>query len=94
MKIKFSDKSYLALDEIADFIYKETKSKKFTSKYIRSIRIYIKNTLIDFPKLGRPAEEFGDNIRKLVYQKYSILYRIQEDNIEILTLYRENLPKL
>jgi plasmid stabilization system protein ParE len=94
MKIKFSDKSYLALDEIAEFIYNGTQSKKFTAKYIRSIRIYIKNVLLDFPKLGRPAEEFGEGVRKLVYQNYSILYRIKDNEIEILTLYRENLPKI
>ena len=36
--------------------------------------------------------EFGDNVRRVVYQKYSFVYRIKADAVEILTLYRENQP--
>ncbi len=35
--------------------------------------------------------EFGDDVRRVVYQKYSFVYRINGDAIEILTRYRENL---
>jgi len=37
-------------------------------------------------------EKFGTDIRRLSYQKYSILYRINDNQIDILTVYRENLP--
>lgn len=37
-------------------------------------------------------EKFGAGIRRLSYQKYSILYRINDEQIDILTFYRENLP--
>lgn len=92
MKIEFAPKAYLALDEIADYLYKCTVSKKLTADYIRKIRSYVKNTLEMHPKSGRPAEEFGEGVRKLVYQRYSILYKIYDERIVILTLYRENIP--
>ena len=48
-----------------------------------------------FPKLGRPAEEFGEDIRKLVHQNYTILYKIiTEDEISVITIYRQNLPSI
>lgn len=94
MKIEFAPKAYLALDEIADYLYEHTASKKLTASYIRKIRSYIKKTLEVHPKAGRPAEEFGEGIRKLVYQRYSILYKIIDDKVVILTLYRENIPNV
>jgi plasmid stabilization system protein ParE len=54
---------------------------------------YIVTMLSSFPKAGRPSEELAPNTRKLVYQGYSIVYRIAQEHIEILTLYRENLPQ-
>ena len=94
MKIEFTEESLQNLAEIADFIYKETKSKNITSRHIRKLRAFTKASLIDFPKLGRPAEEFGKDIRKLVYQRFCILYIIQEQHIDIITIYRENLPNI
>ncbi|WP_169308538.1 type II toxin-antitoxin system RelE/ParE family toxin [Nitratifractor salsuginis] len=47
-----------------------------------------------FPKAGRPAEEFGSGVRKLVYQRYSILYRLESKQITILAIYRENQPRI
>ena len=94
MKIEFTEESLQNLDEIAQYIYDETQSKNITSKHIRKLRPFIKASLIDFPKLGRPAEEFGINIRKLIYQRYCILYIIQEKGIDIITIYRENLPNI
>ena len=94
MKIEFTEESLQNLDEIAQYIYDETHSKNITSKHIRKLRAFIKASLVDFPKLGRPAEEFGRNIRKLVYQRYCILYIIQEKGIDIVTIYRENLPNI
>lgn len=94
MKIEFTEDSLQNLDEIAQYIYDETHSKSITSKHIRKLRTFIKALLLDFPKLGRPAEEFGRNIRKLVYQRYCILYIIQEHDISIVTIYRENLPNI
>ncbi|SFV90248.1 hypothetical protein MNB_SV-4-1086 [hydrothermal vent metagenome] len=94
MKINFSQKAHQNLDEVAAYIYAQSKSKAVTAKYIRKLREYIKLTLSDFPKIGRPAEEFGKNIRKLVFQRYSILYIIEPTHIDIIAIYKDNLPNI
>jgi plasmid stabilization system protein ParE len=94
MKINFSEKATLRLESIASYIYKETKSKKITVDYLKSLKTFIVSTLTLYPKAGRPFDEIYSKTRKLVYQSYSIIYRISKDQsrIDILTIYRENLP--
>lgn len=92
MKIDFSQKAYQRLEALADYIYQQSNSKKRTIAYIEKLRQYITQTLTNFPKAGRPSEDLAPNTRKLVYQGFSIIYRIVNDKIEILTIYRENLP--
>lgn len=92
MKIRFTPKFYQRLDEISDYIYVESKSKALTVAYIKKLKKHINISLSDFPKLGRPADEFGPKIRKFVHQRYSILYKIEEEYILVITIYRENLP--
>jgi len=94
MKINFSQNALLNLDDIATYIYKQSKSKTITSQHIRTLQKYIRISLSDFPKIGRPAEEFGKHIRKLVFQRYSILYIIEENHINIIAIYKQNLPSL
>lgn len=36
--------------------------------------------------------EYGEGIRRLTYQRSSILYKIKNNRIEILTFYRQNQP--
>ena len=92
MKIKFSYTAYNCLDAMSDYIYERSASKTVTARYLKQFRRYIVETLKLFPKAGRPSDELEPNSRKLVYHGYSIIYRISEDQIDILTLYRENLP--
>jgi plasmid stabilization system protein ParE len=91
-KVIFSEHATEALIAQAVHIFKQTQDVDKADKFLDTMKSYIIDILLNFPKLGRPAEEFGESIRKLVYQRYSILYRIKENHIEILTLYRENLP--
>lgn len=94
MNIKFTPTFQRRLADITAYIYEESKSKSFTVSYVRKLQSHITVSLRDFPKLGRPADEFGKGIRKLVHQHYSILYRIEEEYILVITIYRENLPGL
>ena len=94
MKIKFTPTFHRKLDAITTYIYQESKSKSFTVRYVKKLQKHIITNLSDFPKLGRPADEFGKDIRKLVQQRYSILYRIEKNYILVITIYRENLPSL
>jgi len=80
----------------AAFIYEKTRNAEIADRYLDAMRDFIKETLSLFPRAGRPAEEFGEGIRKLVYQRYSILYLIDksEQKIVIVTLYRDNIPHI
>ena len=94
MKIKFSQTAYNCLDAMGEYIYERSASKKTTAGYLKKFRQYIIETLKLFPKAGRPSDELESNSRKLVYQGYSIIYKISKDQIEILIIYRENIPKI
>ena len=93
-KITFSQKAIDALISQAKYIYELTYNKQKADTYLDEMETYITNTLKVHPHIGRPAPELGIDIRKLVYKRYSILYRITEIQIEILVIYRENLPNL
>jgi plasmid stabilization system protein ParE len=53
---------------------------------------WLNTLLVQFPESGTSMPEFGEGIRRVVYQKYSFVYRLKGETIEILTVYRENLP--
>lgn len=93
-KIVFSKKAAYRLGKIADYIYEQSRSEDLTLAYMDRLKEYMSDVLIRFPEAGRKADEYGKNIRKLVYQGYSILYRINEakNRIEIANIFRENLP--
>lgn len=91
MKIDFSPKAQMRLEMIAEYIYEQTKSKKLTREYLHRFREFIVTTLSAFPHAGRSSEELIIGSRKLVYQGYSIIYSVENDQLWILTLYRENL---
>ncbi len=94
MQIKFAPKSHQRLEEIADYIYQKTDSKTSTCAYIHTMEKQIELSLGTFPKLGCLVDEFGTGIRKSIHQRYAILYTVCQEHILVLTIYRENLPKL
>ena len=93
--IKFTDDATNNLINQALYIYELTLDVQKADKYLLTMKAHINQSLGYFPRLGRPAEEFGTNIRKLVHQRYTILYKIDDnDDISILTIYRENLADI
>jgi len=60
--------------------------------YLQRFEDWLITLLGQFPESGTLIPEFGDDVRRVVYQKYSFVYRINADAVEILTLYRENRP--
>lgn len=78
----------------AKYIYAQTKSLELSDKYLDKMKVFIVDILSTFPQSGRASEDLAPNTRKLVYQSYSIIYRITNVHIEILTIYRENLKTL
>ena len=44
--------------------------------------------LSDFPKVGRVVPEIGEeSIRELIYRQYRIIYVVEGDTAEVLTVY-------
>lgn len=94
IKITFSQIAVHALLSQAKYIYELTLDGDKADAYLDKMEDYITTSLEKHPELGRPAPELGLDIRKLVYKRYTILYRITDIEIEILTIYKENLPSL
>ena len=92
-EIVFSQKAAQNLIDQALYIFKQTQSVELSDKYLDDMKNYIIEMLSKFPKSGRPSNDIAPHTRKLVYQGYSIIYREHNGRIEILTLYRENLPR-
>lgn len=92
-KIVFSKKAIQNLLDQAQYIYSQTKNPDIADAYLDKMKNFIIEMLSKFPYSGRPSEDIAPNTRKLVYQGFSIIYRINDEQVEILTLYRENLPR-
>ncbi len=92
MEIFLSPRALRRLDEFAEYLYEKTQSKQFVTEYIDKIEKQFENTLNLFPESGTPMPEYGEGIRRLTYQRSSILYKIKNNRIEILTFYRQNQP--
>ena len=92
IKIVFSPRAKQRLEEIADYLYQQQLSKTFVLGYLKRFETWLETVLGQFPESGHLMPVFGDGIRRVVYREYSFVYRINDDVIEILTVYRENLP--
>ena len=91
-RIVFSPRARQRLAEIADYLYQQNLSQRFVVTYLERFEDWLNTLLLQFPESGSPMPEFGHNIRRVVYQQYSFIYRLNGNNIEILTVYRENQP--
>ena len=93
-KIVFSKTATKNLILQAKYIYKQTKNTEIADRYLEKMKTYIVTMLSSFPKSGRPTEDIAPNTRRLVYQGFSIIYRLTENRAEILTIYKDNQVKL
>ena len=90
--IVFSPRARDRLSEMAEYLNQQNLSRSFILDYLKKIENWLQTLLGQFPESGTPLPEFGKDVRRVVYQQYSFLYRVKGDVVEILTLYRENLP--
>jgi len=91
-RIVFSPRARERLEEIADYLYQQQLSREFVLGYLNQFELWLEKVLGQFPGSGTPMPQFGEGIRRITYEKYSFVYRINNNVIEILTIYRENLP--
>ena len=80
--------------EQAKYIFEQSQDVACADRYLDNMQAYITEVLARFPKSGRPSEELAKETRKLVYKGYSIIYRLTTEHIEVLLIYKENIPKL
>ncbi len=91
-RIGFSPRAQQRLEEIADYLYQQQLSNQCVLNYLQRFEDWLITLLSQFPESGILMPEFGDDVRRVVYQKYSFVYRINGNAVEILTFYRENRP--
>jgi len=90
--IVFSPRARQRLQEIADYLYQKNLSNAFVLGYLDRFESWLDTLLGQFPESGVLMPDYGEGIRRVVYHKYSFVYRQNGDVIEILTVYRENRP--
>jgi len=92
LHVIFSPRAKRRLKEILDYLYEQQLSKSFVQEYISRFETWLEMVLGQFPDSGTPMTGYGQGIQRIVYREYSFIYRIKGEKIEILTIYKENLP--
>ena len=85
MNVIWSREALLRLIEIETFIARDSpgRAAKFVENLIDRAESVSQN-----PQIGRMVPELSDkSIREIIVKKYRIVYRIQKDQIEILTVF-------
>lgn len=86
MRIIWTHEALEQLVEIEDFISKDSPER--AAKFVDEIIEHAEAALPDRPRIGRTVPEISNpNIRELVFKKYRIVYRVNENNMEILTVF-------
>jgi plasmid stabilization system protein ParE len=84
MKIRWTDPAIESLRNLHGYIAKD--SEVYASSFVQRIVLAVEKLEV-FPRLGRVVPEAEEEaIRELLYQNYRIIYRIQGELIEILTV--------
>ena len=84
----WSPQSLSDLESIAEYIAKDSPyyAKSFVEKIVNSVEV-----IEIFPQAGRRVPESDDeNVREIFYKKYRIIYELEEDRIEILTVFHSS----
>ena len=90
MKMTFTDQFWLSFGAIIDFIASdsEARSDKFADDIFAAIQ-----SATFMPKKHRKNEFLGDeNARDIIFKGYVIIFCIKENELEVLEIFKENLP--
>jgi plasmid stabilization system protein ParE len=84
MKILWTDPAIDDLRNLLAYIAKD--SEEYASTFVEKIILSV-DKLTDFPRLGRMVPEADQEvIRELLYHNYRIIYRVENELIEILAV--------
>lgn len=85
MNLFWSDVAQADLDDIYDYIARDVPyyAETFLERLINAT-----DRLQDYPRIGRKVPEAGyrDEIRELILQGYRIIYLLESDRIQVLTV--------
>ena len=90
VKILWSDRSIIDLEEIISFISHDSPvvAKNFVTKIIDAVTV-----LETFPSIGRIVPEFSDpNLREILYRNYRIVYQLSKNVATIVTVFHGSRP--
>lgn len=92
MRIVFTKLANKRLAEVAAYLYRQKCSKSFVVSYIKGFKDCLKRILLEFPEAGTPVPQYGKGVRRIICQEYTFLYQVIKNRIDILTVFKENLP--
>jgi len=86
MKIIWTHEALVQLTEIEDYISKDSPER--AARFIDQLIEHVEEALSDQPRVGRTVLEIANpDIRELIFKKYRIVCRLNENSIEILTVF-------
>ncbi len=88
MKLLWTHEALARLIEIEGYIADDSpvRAREFSARLIKRAQSISNN-----PRKGRIVPEFSlPALRELIYKKYRIVYRIQNNTIEILTVFESH----
>jgi len=89
VKVIWSRQSLERLSEIEDFIARDSleRAERFVDYLIERCNSVSRN-----PQIGRIVAEISNpSIREIIAKKYRIIYKVQQDTIEILTVFEGHM---
>ena len=85
VRIEWIERSLEDLNEIHDYIARD--SKTYANLFIKKLYDAVQK-LKEFPKMGRIVPEINIlSVREIIFQNYRIVYRIINNNVEIITIF-------
>jgi plasmid stabilization system protein ParE len=94
MRIHWTRESFHRLTEIEEFIAKDSaeRAARFVDEFIE----HAESLLPAQPQSGRMVPEIANPaIRELLFKKYRIVYRVNKNTVEILTVFEgHRLPRI
>jgi len=86
MSVTWSREAGENLVEIEEFIARDSVERAV--RFVDALVDHTEAILTDNPRSGRTVPEIGNsNFRELIYRGYRVVYRLNEDRIEILTVF-------
>ncbi len=86
MSVTWSREAGENLVDIEEFIARDSVER--AGRFVDTLIDHAEAILSDNPRSGRTVPEIGNSdIRELIYRGYRIVYRLNGDRIEILTVF-------